>query len=238
MAKLITETSYLFEIKKDEDGKNLFIEGVFASAEKTNRNKRKYKKDILEREIGEFTSGLVKEKRGFGELNHPDKPEINLERAAILIEDLKWKGEDVWGKARVLDTPLGKIVKNISEAGGKLGISSRGLGTVNENGYVNEDYKLITFDIVANPSNYGSWVNGIYEGKEFEIEHIKVVNPEEKEEEARLKEEERIREEEEKKKEEDKKKEDSEEELTLDQAKAEYKDYVAKTLKSMFKDIN
>lgn len=163
--KLITETTYNINTKSDD--KNLYIEGIFSSAGKKNKNGRVYPKWILEREISKYRNSIA-EKISLGELNHPDHPDVNLERAAILIEDLNWEGDNVLGKAKVLSTPCGNIARQLIEDGVKIGISSRGLGTVNENNnYVNEDYNLLCFDLVSNPSNHGSWMNGIYEGKEF-----------------------------------------------------------------------
>lgn len=166
--KLITETQTQDIITESKD-KNLYIYGVFSSAEVKNNNGRTYKKNILEREIKKVME-KVKNNSLYGELNHPAEPSINLERAAILIEDLDWKKNDVYGKAKVLKTPKGEIIRGIIESGGRFGISSRGLGTVSENGYVDESFNLITWDAVGDASNPASeFVNGIYEGKEFNI---------------------------------------------------------------------
>jgi len=167
--KMITETSFNFEIKESKEDKKLYIMGVFSSAEKQNKNGRVYPKNILEREINKLDEA-IKNRTCLGQMGHPeDSPETDLEKASIITEDLKWKDNDVYGKARVLNTPTGNILKNLIEDNVTIGISSRGLGTVNENGTVNEDFQLLTYDIVANPSNKGSWVNGIYEGREFTI---------------------------------------------------------------------
>lgn len=164
--KLITETNYDIAVNKNES-EHLFIEGVFTTANTKNKNGRIYPKHLLEREIDKLRYNIA-EKTSLGELEHPTSPSVNLDRAAILIEDLVWKGNDVYGKAKVLSTPCGQIVKNLIEDGVKLGISSRGLGTVNEsNNHVNEDFNLLTWDVVANPSNYGSWISGICESVEF-----------------------------------------------------------------------
>lgn len=176
--KLITETQTQDIVTESKD-KNLFIYGVFSSAEVKNNNGRVYKKSILEREINKVME-KVKNKSLYGELNHPSEPSINLERAAILIEDLDWKKDDVYGKAKVLKTPKGEIIRGIIESGGRFGISSRGLGTVSENGYVDESFNLITWDAVGDASNPASeFVNGIYEGKEFEVEKEKELTIEE-----------------------------------------------------------
>jgi len=178
MAKLITETSYDFELHEDKNSKDMFIVGIFSTAEMENNNKRKYGRKILEREVGK-----VQEKIGknclWGELGHPPNPEVNPDKIALKIENLDWKGNNVYGKAKLIDTPMGQIAKTLVKEG-SMGISSRGLGTVAEDGYVNEDFHLITYDLVTDPSNKPSWVNGIYEGTDFRIpgnemteEHIK-----------------------------------------------------------------
>lgn len=167
--KLITEDISQMRIVEANDSKDLYVEGIFSTAELKNKNGRRYKKDTLSREVGRLQEDV---KRGslYGELNHPQSPDINLERAAILVEKLQWKNENLYGRAVVLDTPMGNIAKALMKKG-TIGISSRGLGTVNEDGYVNDsNYKLITWDLVGNPSNHPSWVNGIYEGYEWEIQ--------------------------------------------------------------------
>lgn len=166
--KLITEQFDQVQLLESENSKDLYVQGIFSSAELKNKNGRIYKKDTLVREIQKLEED-IKRKSLFGELNHPQSPDINLEKVAIVIEKLEWKGNDVIGRAAVLDTPAGQIAKAIMKKG-NIGISSRGLGTVNEDGYVNNSsYKLITWDLVGNPSNIPSWVNGIYEGKEWII---------------------------------------------------------------------
>lgn len=163
-AKLITEVSHNFELMESKSqGTN--IVGIFSSAELENNNNRKYKKKILERELLK-----VQEKKSlWGELGHPPNPEINPDKIAILTTQLEWRGNDVYGKAKVLDTPNGRIAKTLIKEG-SLGISSRGLGTVGDDGYVNEDFNLITWDLVTDPSNNPSWVNGIYEARTWELE--------------------------------------------------------------------
>lgn len=168
MAKLITEISK--QVVTESIDKSLYVVGIFSSAEIKNNNGRVYAKSLLEREINKIQD-QVNEKALFGQLSHPDNPEINLEKAAIMIEGLEWDGDNVVGKAKVLEnTPCGDLLKGIIGNGGKVGISSRGLGTVSESGAVNDDYALITWDMVVNASNPGSkYVNGIYEGEEFSI---------------------------------------------------------------------
>ena len=167
MAKLITETSYDLELIESKSDKDMHIVGIFSSANIENNNKRKYKKDILEREIKKVNEKIEKGSL-WGELGHPPNPEINMERISILTKKLEWKGDHVYGKSKVLDTPMGNIAKTLVKEG-NIGISSRGLGTVSESGYVNEDFNLITWDLVTDPSNNPSWVNGIYEGKDWKV---------------------------------------------------------------------
>jgi hypothetical protein len=165
--KLITEYEEAVQVNESDDGKYLFIEGVFSSCERENKNGRKYKKETMAREC-EKLQDQISRKCLYGELNHPASPDINLERAAILVTELKWKGNDLLGKAKVLDTPMGRIAKTLIKEG-SVGISSRGLGSVKEDGYVDDkSYRLITWDLVGNPSNHPSWVRGVYEGREWD----------------------------------------------------------------------
>jgi len=168
--RLITESSFNIEINEDKDSNSLYIQGIFSSAELKNQNGRVYKKSTLEREVGKLTEQM-KKRNLFGELNHPEKADINMERAAILVENLSWKDNHLFGKAKVLTKlPMGKIAKALLDEGCQIGISSRGLGTVNEDGYVNEDdYRLITWDLVASPSNSPSWIKGMYMAEEFSL---------------------------------------------------------------------
>lgn len=176
---LITEASIDVELWENTKNKNPYIVGVFASAEALNANGRKYPKKILEREISKFTNEKVKTRTAWGELQHADNAEINLDRTAILIEELEWRGNDVFGKAKILDTPTGNILKTLVKEG-KIGVSTRGLGTVSESGYVNEDFHLITVDAVADASNYGSrYMNGILEGRTFPDPNETIVSIEE-----------------------------------------------------------
>jgi hypothetical protein len=163
--KLITEMSYDFEISEGKKDGDMFAVGIFSSAELKNNNKRMYKKSILEREVGKVQE-KVEKKCLWGELGHPPNPEVNPDKIALRTTQLEWRGNDLYGKAKILDTPMGQIAKTLVKEG-QMGISSRGLGTVAEDGYVNEDFHLITWDLVTDPSNNPSWVNGIYEGTEF-----------------------------------------------------------------------
>jgi hypothetical protein len=170
--KLILEQSFDYSINEDVE-KGFYIEGIFSTANVFNGNNRLYKKEILEREIDSLIESNVKNKSAFGELGHSMNTDINLDRVSIITTELKWDGDNVIGKAKVLDTPMGKIAKVLVKEG-KLGISSRGTGTVDEDNYVNDDFKLITYDLVGDPSNQGSWVNGIYEmNQSIKIEDVK-----------------------------------------------------------------
>ena len=162
--RLITETSYDFElVESKSNGVN--IVGIYSSAELNNNNLRVYSKDILDREVSKVQE-KIDNKTLWGDLGHPPNPEINPERIAILTTMLECKGNDVYGKSKVLYTPQGAIAKTLIKEG-RMGISSRGLGTVAEDGNVNEDFNLITWDLVTDPSNNPSWINGIYEAFEW-----------------------------------------------------------------------
>ena len=150
--------------------KNVFIEGVFMQANKKNRNNRIYEKTILQDAVSKYVQEQVSTGRAVGELNHPDGPTINLDKVSHRITELNWEGNDVVGKALILDTPMGKIVKGLVEGGVKLGVSSRGMGTVEmKDGVsrVNDDFTLSTIDIVQDPSAPGAFVNGIMEGVDW-----------------------------------------------------------------------
>ena len=171
--KLITEhlekIEYITEAKKD-GGKDVYIEGVFMQAEKQNRNNRIYPKDILAEATAKYVKEQVMTGRAVGELNHPEGPQINLDKVSHRITSLKFEGNDVVGKALILDTPMGKIVKGLVEGGCKLGVSSRGMGTVEQKEgktYVKDDFVLATVDIVQDPSAPSAFVEGIMEGVEW-----------------------------------------------------------------------
>lgn len=172
--KLITEKieDAKIVITEGKNGKrNTFIEGVFLQAEICNRNNRMYPMRTMEREVQKYNENYVKTGRALGELGHPDGPTINLDRASHLITSLQREGNNFVGKARLLETPMGKIAKQLLDEGVKLGVSSRGLGSIKEeNGVkvVGEDFMLATAaDIVADPSAPDAFVNGIMEGKEW-----------------------------------------------------------------------
>ena len=151
--------------------KSHFIEGVFLQGEIKNRNGRMYPISTLQREAKNYNTKYIEKGRALGELGHPDGPTINLDRVSHLITSLKQEGNNYVGKARLLDTPMGNIAKNLIDEGVKLGVSSRGLGTIRERDGVKvvmDDFMLATAaDIVADPSAPDAFVNGIMEGKEW-----------------------------------------------------------------------
>ena len=172
---LITEdifegVKHLSEVDESTGNKHHYTRGIFLQAEQKNRNGRIYPISILEREVDKYAKEFIDTKQSLGEVEHPQSPTINLERASHLIESLTRSGNNWVGNAKVLSTPMGKMVSALLDDGVQIGVSSRGLGTLREeNGinYVNEDYQLMTVDIVSSPSAPGAFVNGIYEGKEF-----------------------------------------------------------------------
>lgn len=171
--KLITEhlESELNYLTEEKNGKrNVVIEGIFMTAEEKNRNGRVYPRQIMEAAVDKYVKEQVLRNRAVGELNHPDGPTINLDKVSHRITELKWDGNNVMGKALILDTPMGQIVKGLVEGGVQLGVSSRGMGTlVQRNGvnYVGNDFMLTTVDIVQDPSAPKAFVNGIMEGVEW-----------------------------------------------------------------------
>jgi hypothetical protein len=158
-------------VEKKEDGEKKYtIEGVFAQAESKNRNGRVYPKMIMEKAVNKYVTEQVSKKRAVGELNHPEGPTVNLDKVSHLITDLKFEGNNVIGKAQILDTPMGRIVKGLLEGGVQLGVSTRGMGSLeNRNGvaYVKDDFMLATIDIVQDPSAPDAFVNGIMEGVDW-----------------------------------------------------------------------
>ena len=172
--KLITEyveqnLEMICEAKKD-GSKNYFIEGVFMQSNQKNRNGRIYEKKNLEKAVEKYVTEQVKTGRAVGELNHPEGPTVNLDKVSHKITDLHWQGNDVVGKASILNTPMGNIVSGLLEGGVKLGVSSRGMGSlVQKNGamYVKDDFMLSTVDIVQDPSAPEAFVNGIMEGVDW-----------------------------------------------------------------------
>ena len=170
---LITETTQkdVRLITEEKGGeKNYFIEGIFMQSEVKNRNGRVYPQDILSKEVERYSQDFVGKNRAMGELGHPEGPTVNLERVSHIIKELRCQGKSVYGKAKILDTPMGKIAKNLLSEGCMFGVSSRGMGTLQEkNGvnYVNDDSLLSAVDIVADPSAPNAFVNGIMEGKQW-----------------------------------------------------------------------
>ena len=171
--KLITESIEDVEVLVEESNgsKNLYIEGVFLQGDIKNRNGRVYPFSVLEKEVGRYNESHVVTGRALGELGHPDGPTVNLDRVSHKIVSLKSEGSNFRGKAQILSTPMGNIARNLLESGVKLGVSSRGMGSIEEkNGanYVRDDFMLATAaDIVADPSAPDAFVNGIMEGKEW-----------------------------------------------------------------------
>jgi len=171
--KLITEytESDVEMIVEEKDGKKShLIEGVFAQADAKNRNGRIYPMAVMEKAVNKYVDEQVKEGRAVGELNHPDGPTVNLDKVSHLIQDLQFEGKNVMGKALILDTPNGQIVKGLLEGGVKLGVSTRGMGSLEQrNGamVVKDDFILNTVDIVQDPSAPAAFVNGIMEGVEW-----------------------------------------------------------------------
>lgn len=170
--KLIKEISQDLQylVEANENGKKgIFIEGIFMQADKENKNGRMYPKRIMEKELERYQT-LIKEKRSLGELGHPPNPTINLDKVSHLISNLRFEGNDIVGRAKILDTPMGKIAQNFIEEGVRLGVSSRGLGSLKERNGINEvqdDFHLATVDIVSDPSGPDCWVGGIMEDVEW-----------------------------------------------------------------------
>ena len=166
-----TNVEFLTETTKG-GGKNYFIEGIFMQSETKNRNGRIYPKAILQKEAKRYNTEFIQKKRAFGELGHPDGPTVNLERVSHMIEELQEVEQNFMGRAKILDTPYGKIVKNLIDEGARLGVSSRGMGSLKpvKDGIqeVQGDFYLATAaDIVADPSAPDAFVAGIMEGKEW-----------------------------------------------------------------------
>jgi len=158
-------------VEANEKGEKKYaIEGVFAQADQKNRNGRIYPKVIMEKAVGKYVTEQVKTGRAVGELNHPEGPTVNLDKVSHRITDLKFEGNDVVGRASILDTPNGKIVKGLLDGGVRLGVSTRGMGSLeSRNGVmvVKDDYILNTVDIVQDPSAPNAFVNGIMEGVDW-----------------------------------------------------------------------
>jgi len=172
--KLIAEyTEQNLEVltEQDEKGKKKYmIEGIFMQAEQKNRNGRIYPKDVMVKAVDKYDDEQVSKGRAVGELNHPEGPTVNLDKVSHKIESLKWKGNDVVGKATILETPMGQIVQGLLEGGVNLGVSTRGMGSLkngNDAMVVQEDFMLNAVDIVQDPSAPSAFVNGVMEGVEW-----------------------------------------------------------------------
>jgi hypothetical protein len=168
--ELVEEVQFVAEGAGQQ--KNYFIEGVFLQSNIKNRNDRMYPRDVMKKEVSRYVKEYVDSKRAFGELGHPEGPSINLDRVSHMIVSLREDGDNYIGKAKIMDTPMGKIAKNLLDEGAKLGVSSRGLGSlkVNEQGIneVQSDFYLATAaDIVADPSAPDAFVQGVMENKEW-----------------------------------------------------------------------
>ena len=170
IAEAVEEVEYITE-EKEGGGKNYKIRGIFMQADIKNRNGRIYPMEVLDEEVKNYNKKFIQQNRAFGELGHPDGPTVNLERVSHMITSLKPDGKNFIGEAKIMDTPMGKIVQNLMDEGAKLGVSSRGMGSLRQKGganVVSDDFYLATAaDIVADPSAPNAFVEGIMEGKEW-----------------------------------------------------------------------
>ena len=170
IAEQLTDVEFITEDK--ENGKKDYkIRGIFMQSDIKNRNGRVYPQEVLAKEVAKYNKNFITQNRAFGELGHPDGPTVNLERVSHMITKLAPDGKNFIGEAKIMDTPMGKIVKNLMDEGATLGVSSRGMGSLEQrNGanYVKDDFYLATAgDIVADPSAPNAFVEGIMEGKEW-----------------------------------------------------------------------
>lgn len=173
--KLISEYTesnieVIVEAAKDGKGKKYIIEGIFAQANTKNRNGRIYPTEVMESAVGKYVGDQVSKGRAVGELNHPEGPTVNLDKVSHKIESLDMKGNDVVGRATILETPMGQIVKGLLDGGVKLGVSTRGMGSLENRGnamVVKPDFLLNAVDIVQDPSAPSAFVNGVMEGVEW-----------------------------------------------------------------------
>ena len=180
--KLISESAedieYIVE-EKENAKKNYKIRGIFMQADVKNRNGRVYPLEVLQKEVAKYNKNFIRENRAFGELGHPEGPTVNLERVSHMVTELHPDGKNFIGEAKIMETPMGKTVKNLIDEGAKLGVSSRGMGSLEQkNGanYVRDDFYLATAaDIVADPSAPNAFVEGIMEGKEWVWDHGSLV---------------------------------------------------------------
>ena len=170
ISEAVEDVEYITEDKENGE-KNYKIRGIFMQADIKNRNGRIYPMEVLDEEVKNYNKKFVEQNRAFGELGHPEGPTVNLERVSHMITSLKPDGKNFIGEAKIMDTPMGKIVKNLMDEGAKLGVSSRGMGSLKQRGganVVSDDFYLATAaDIVADPSAPNAFVEGIMEGKEW-----------------------------------------------------------------------
>jgi len=178
ISEAIENVEYICE-EKENGKKDYKIRGIFMQGDIKNRNGRVYPMEILSKEVSNYNKKFVTEKRAYGELGHPDGPTVNLERVSHLVTELYPEGKNIMGEARILDTPMGKIVKTLMDEGTKLGVSSRGMGSLDERDgakYVRNDFYLAAAaDIVADPSAPSAFVQGIMEGKEWVWNHGSLI---------------------------------------------------------------
>jgi hypothetical protein len=170
IAEYTDQNLEFFTEAKEGGGKKYSIEGVFAQAEAKNRNGRIYPRPIMEAAVGKYNDEQVSKGRAVGELNHPDGPTVNLDKVSHKIESLNWKGNDIVGKATILETPMGQIVKGLLDGGVRVGVSTRGMGSLQRGGdamMVGKDFMLNAIDIVQDPSAPNAFVNGVMEGVEW-----------------------------------------------------------------------
>ena len=171
ITEVVDENAIEFITEENNGQKSHYIKGVFMQAEQKNRNGRIYPKKVLDEQVRKYINNYVVQNRAFGELGHPDGPVVNLERVSHMIKELNEDGNNWVGKAKIMDTPYGKIVKNLIDEGAKLGVSSRGMGSlknVKGTNIVQDDFYLATAaDIVADPSAPEAFVEGVMEGKEW-----------------------------------------------------------------------
>ena len=173
--KLITpmteDIQIVTETIDEGKGREHFIEGVFMQSNLKNRNGRVYPRETLMNEVARYNKEYVSKNRAMGELNHPQGPTVNLDRVSHIIKELRPDGDNVYGKAKIMETPMGKIAKNLIDEGAKLGVSSRGMGSLKQNkegeNEVQKDFMLAAVDIVADPSAPNAFVEGIMEGREW-----------------------------------------------------------------------
>ena len=181
ISEAIEDVEYITE-EKENGGKNYKIRGIFMQADVKNRNGRVYPMEVLQKEVNRYNKKFINEDRAFGELGHPEGPTVNLERVSHMVTKLYPDGKNFVGEAKILKTPMGEIVKNLMDEGAKLGVSSRGMGSLDQrNGanYVRNDFYLATAaDIVADPSAPNAFVEGIMEGKEWVWNHGSLIESE------------------------------------------------------------